>query len=137
MFTRTLHHIEIREPKSTYAVIQRSRRKQLARIICHLRDDLHVTYPRLAMPSRWLIENLLCNVPDEDLLQTESWDTLVVEILKKIRRLADASLNKEYEFTRCEDSGPLFPNAERFDQWDVFRFCQTLLRHLDRVLQQS
>lgn len=119
---------DVREPKSTYDGVRRSRHKQVARIICHLRDELHQVDPKLNMPTRWMIENLVSNACDE---RSGDWEAIIITTLKTIRSLINAHLRGSYAFTLRDNVNPLFPNDELFDEWDAFRFCQALIQHMD------
>ncbi|MEX1033535.1 MAG: hypothetical protein WDZ30_09255 [Cellvibrionaceae bacterium] len=119
--------MELREPRPEQPRSPRLRHKQVARIICHLRDDLHGSHPQLNMPTRWMIECLVANGYRE---AHEEWQAIVIETLKNVRNLASANLHSNQGFTRLDGKTPLFPNDQLFDEWDAFRFCQTLLQYL-------
>lgn len=124
----------VREPKPSYDSTRRSRHKQIARIICHLRDELYGTDPQLSMPTRWMVECLVFNACDNSMVQSGDWENIVINALESIRSLASAQLGSTYRFTRRDGVRPLFPNEELFDELDVLHFCQAILQHLKREL---
>lgn len=125
---------DLREPTPDYDDIRRSRRKQISRIICHLRDELQQTHPKLNMPTRWMVECLVYNAYDDAVSGRGNWEAVVITTLKTARDLTTAHLRSTYHFTQCDGLSPLFPNRELFDEWDAFRFCQTLVQHLEQTL---
>lgn len=126
---------DLREPRSDYDSSQRSRHRQLARIICYLRDELHQSEPKLNMPTRWMVESLVFNAWGHQTLRNSDWETVVIATLKTIRSLLNAHLRGNYVFTQRDKVNPLFPNDELFDEWDAFRFCQSLIQHMERALK--
>lgn len=126
---------DLREPRSNYEASQRSRHRQLARIICHLRDELHHNEPKLSMPTRWMVESLVFNAWDDQILRSSDWESMVLATLKTVRSLINSHLRGNYVFTQRDNANPLFPNDELFDEWDAFRFCQSLIQHMEQALQ--
>jgi len=123
--------------------------KQVARIICHIRDDIHAKYPQVIMPTRRMIECLVFNAFDQKIKHAstntnisndknnEDWHSLVIETLKNLRDLTDAGLfetTNHCSFTKTDGTTPLFPSFELFDEWDAHKFSQTLLFHLQKEL---
>lgn len=117
--------------------------KQVARIICHIRDEIYSEYPQIIMPTRRMIECLVYNAFEERTedksSDNEDWYQLVIETLKNLRDLTDASLNEGNtegycHFTETDGVTRLFPSYELFDEWDAHKFSQTLLYHLNKEL---
>ncbi len=115
--------------------------KQVARIICHIRDDIHAKYPQVIMPTRRMIECLVFNAFNDNNTglskDNEDWHSLVIETLKNLRNLTDAGLfevKNHCNFTETDGTTPLFPSFELFDEWDAHKFSQTLLFHLQKEL---
>jgi len=107
--------------------------KQVARIICHIRDTIHTQYPQLIMPSRQMIEYLAFNSCDPSKF-SENWHQLLVDTLTNLRDLTDVGLEDSCAFTHPDGTTPLFPNFELFDEWDAHRFSQAMLLHIDTEL---
>jgi hypothetical protein len=134
----------VNEPRATYQHGQ-SRSKQITRIISHLRDQLRHTYPQLAMPSQWMIRQLIENAmleqadtvdagKQDSAHQTElpDWRQQIIDLLLIIRDACDVGLDKVCTFVHTERLTPLFPNHELFDEWDVYRFSAALLHFLEK-----
>ena len=121
------------------------RNKQIARIIIHLRDQLRIRHPQLAMPTQWMIRNLVDNVLPHVYNQSETqsqnraqnsqpddWRIELIAALKKIHQASDVGLEKTCHFVQEDGFTPLFPNRDLFDEWDAFRFSQALLHYLEK-----
>lgn len=107
-----------------------ARLKQLASIICHLRDKMHRSNPKLVVPTRWMINSLLFNVIDNCEAKDDDWHKQVVEILQAIKKSCRENLKQTNEFVQMDGKKNLFPNHELFDEWDCYRFCQALLSYI-------
>ncbi|WP_439135571.1 hypothetical protein [Pseudomaricurvus sp.] len=108
--------------------------KQLARILLHLRNDLHLEQPHLAMPTSAMIEHLVFNCP-LSLLEGDDWQEIIIQSLEYlIDQLSPYSFSDEL-FLRCDCNQPLFPNEELFDPQDAFLFARTLLRQQQQVFE--
>ncbi|GAB3094871.1 hypothetical protein GCM10027217_08350 [Pseudomaricurvus hydrocarbonicus] len=101
--------------------------KQLARIVGHLRNDLHLQQPRLAMPTTAMIEHLLFNCP-LSLLNGDDWQKIITDVLQYLISQLDPLKYTDDLFLRYDCDQPLFPNEELFDQQDAYLFAQTLLQ---------
>ncbi|GAB1264536.1 hypothetical protein [Aurantivibrio infirmus] len=107
-----------------------ARLKQLASIICHLRDEMHRENPKIAVPTRWMIHALLYNVIDECDANDDDWHKQVVEVLQRIKKSCQDSFKNPSNFLQVDGEKPLFPNHELFDEWDSYRFCQAILTYI-------
>ncbi|MGH1471351.1 MAG: hypothetical protein ACRBCS_09170 [Cellvibrionaceae bacterium] len=115
--------------------------KQIARIICHIRDEIYTQYPHIIMPTRHMIECLVYNafLDTNENTSVKNWHYLVIETLKNLRdqtdtRLSDGATEGYCDFTETDGVTRLFPSLELFDEWDAHKFSQTLLFHLDKEL---
>ena len=123
--------------------------KQLTRIITQLRDRLRTRLPQLAMPSQWMIRQLIDNATIERdgivsvakanrhqrtaaRASVIDWREEIVQLLGIIHRACDVGLEKTCTFIHTERMIPLFPNNELFDEWDTYRFTQALLHYLEK-----
>ena len=149
----------VRELFSTQSLFGRhtpNRNKQLARIIVHLRDQMREVYPNLAMPTQWMIQQLVDNASIErdgivkltkgqgkrkssidnttsiNTAEVGAWQADLMELLSIIHQACDVGLDKVCTFIHTERMIPLFPNHELFDEWDAFRFSQALLHYLEK-----
>ena len=102
--------------------------RQISRMIKHLRDQYHTHNPLHAMPSSWLIEELVINAAKAYILQCENWQLRVRLTLKQIIR--DTSYD-DCLYINSRNSLPLFPNNELFDTWEVHLAMNELLNYLD------
>jgi len=107
-----------------------ARLKQLASIICHLRDKMHRADPKLVVPTRWMINSLLFNVIDDCQAENNDWHKQVVTILQTLKKSCRDNFKQTNKFVQMEGKKPLFPNHELFDEWDCYRFCQALLNFI-------
>lgn len=108
--------------------------KQVARIICHIRDDIYRQYPQTIMPTRRMIETLVYNTCNESLFTGKNWQAMVEDTLQNLQVLTDLGIDDICQFTQQDGVTPLFPNHELFDEWDAHRFSRTLLSHLSEEL---
>ncbi|NIB41970.1 hypothetical protein HBA55_20355 [Pseudomaricurvus alkylphenolicus] len=122
----TSQHHRVHEPTTTYSANNRYR--QVARIIKHLRDEIHAIQPRLAKPTTAMIDHLVFNCPLH-LLQQDDWQKVIIDVLEYMIEHLDPLNYQEDLFTRCDRPQPLFPNEELFDQQDSLIFAQALLLH--------
>ena len=126
----------LKEPRPPYhsAIPSKSaHNKQITRIIVHLRDQLRKSNPNLPMPSHWMISALVDNASvDSNQNETpiEDWQAEVCAILNVIHDACDVGLDKACPFIHPNGQRPLFPSHELFDEWDAYRFSQTLLHYL-------
>lgn len=140
-----LDHFSLEEPQPPYyscIPCKTSRNKQITRILVHLRDQLRKSNPDLPMPSHWMVAALVDNAaskinktgqPTDNSEKVVDWQTEVSEILKVIHEACDVGLDKPCPFVQNEGSRPLFPNHELFDEWDAYRFSQTVLHYLNSL----
>lgn len=111
--------------------------KQVARIIKHLRRELASHNPELAMPTGWMIDNLIYNCPPETYHdspnhETCDWYTLVMNALAFVKQHTEVS--SPVQFIRTDGNTPLFPNHELYDELDAHRFSSALLDYLQQQL---
>lgn len=125
---------DIREPRPENRTRQRSQYKQVARILCHLRNELREQTPQLDMPSNWMISCLVYNVWNGIETRPGDWQGRVVDVLQAIRTQTNVGLERPCHFVQPDGLTPLFPNADAFDEWDAYRFSQALLYHLEKDL---
>ena len=102
--------------------------RQISRMIKHLRDQYHTHNPLHAMPSSWLIEELVINAAKSYILQCDNWQLRVRMTLKQIIR--DTSYD-DCLYINSRTNLPLFPNNELFDAWEVHQTMIQLLNYLD------
>lgn len=102
--------------------------RQISRMIKHLRDQYHDKYPLHAMPSSWLIEQLVINAAKSSIIYCDDWRQRVRLTIKQI--ILDTSYN-ECLYVNCNNNLPLFPNNELFDPWEVKQAMKALLEFLD------
>lgn len=108
--------------------------KQLARILLHLRNDLHLDQPQLAMPTSAMIEHLVFNCP-LSLLEGDDWQQIIIHTLDYLIRQLGPSGSTDDLFLRSDCDQPLFPNEELFDSQDAYLFARTLLRQQQQVFE--
>lgn len=101
--------------------------RQISRMIKHLRDQYQINHPLHAMPSSWLIEELVINAAKSYILQCTNWQLRVSMTLKQIIR--DTSY-EDCLYINSRNNLPLFPNNELFDVWEVHLAMKALLKLL-------
>lgn len=106
------------------------KRRQVGRIIRHLRDELSKRQGGFCLPTGNIIEALLFNCPD-DIFEHHNWHKLVVESLNYLHRQTDSRYFSSQEFIQPKTEKPLFPSPELFDELDCHHFCKTLLDYLE------
>ncbi|MGH1486337.1 MAG: hypothetical protein ACRBCI_08945 [Cellvibrionaceae bacterium] len=102
--------------------------RQISRMIKHFRDQYHIHHSLHAMPSSWLIEELVINAAKSYILQCDDWQLRVRMTLKQIIR--DTSYD-DCLYINSRTNLPLFPNNELFDAWEVHQTMIQLLNYLD------
>ncbi len=112
---------------------QRSKKpkyRQVARIILHLRDELHQQMPQMAMPTSWMINCLVFNCPASD-FEGDNWQDIVNAVLDRISDDMARDYGGECQYCQTDGTTPLFPNQDLYDETDAYHFCQRLLQHLE------
>lgn len=109
----------------------RHKYRQLSRILLHLRNDLHLQQPQLAMPTSNMLEQLVYNCP-ANLLNSDDWQQSIIRVLEylleQLHPRHDLTPGAAWQgFLRYDNRQPLFPNDELFDPHDAYLFAQTLL----------
>ena len=102
--------------------------RQISRMIKHLRDQYHERNPLHAMPSSWLIEQLVINGAKTYILEQTHWQQRVRLTLEQI--IIDTSYD-DCLYINNRNNLPLFPNNELFDAWEVHQAMKALLGYLD------
>jgi len=122
--------LAVKEPKRVYLKEPRGTReqRQIARMVKHLRDQYQERNPQHAMPSDWLLEQLVINGAKQCVLAKESWRLKVRLTLKEI--ILDASY-PDCQYINNHNSMPLFPNNELYEPWEVHHAMKSLLDFLD------
>jgi hypothetical protein len=122
--------LALKEPSRVYVDKPTGTRiqRQISRMIKHLRDQYHIHNPLHAMPSSWLIEELVINAAKSYILQCDNWQLRVRMTLKQIIR--DTSYD-DCLYINSRTNLPLFPNNELFDAWEVHQAMKELLNYLD------
>lgn len=108
--------------------------KQLSRILLHLRNDLHLEQPHLAMPTSAMIEHLVFNCP-LSLLEGDDWQQIIIHTLDYLIDQLGPGGNADDLFLRSDCNQLLFPNEELFDSQDAYLFARTLLRQQQQVFE--
>jgi|GEM_PF-1118949 len=111
--------------------------KQVARIIKHLRSELASHHPELALPTGWMIDNLIYNCPPDTYHnppndETCDWYALVTNALTYVKQ--HTGTNSPVQFVQTDGNTLLFPNHELYDELDAHRFCAALLDYLAQQL---
>ncbi|GAB1261292.1 hypothetical protein [Aurantivibrio plasticivorans] len=109
--------------------------KQVSRIICHIRDEIHRDYPQVIMPTRKMVEALVHNACQPESFCDNNWHDLVIDTLDRINRATHLDFDERSQYTLSDGKTPLFPNSELFDEVDAHRFSQALLHHLENTLR--
>jgi|GEM_PF-5594196 len=111
--------------------------KQLAKILRHLRDELHKQQPQQALPSSWMIRCLVnCyyrsqqNHPQETVTSHNNHRTLADFLIQTEALTYRATDIAEY-FVELDGKTSLFPNTELFGPQHVREFTRTALQQLD------
>lgn len=104
--------------------------KQIARIICHIRDNVHRRYPQIIMPTRSMIDALVFNSCNPQKFTGNNWQEVVDNTLLTLKEKTDVGIEGHCHFTLTDGETPLFPNAELFDEWDAHRFSLALIHYL-------
>lgn len=107
----------------------RIRYKQVARIIKHLCKDLAKQRPDVAMPTGWMVDNLLFNCPS-DVFHQPHWQSMVIELLNHLVHMTSCQQADSIHWQRHDSDNPLFPNHDFYDEQDAHRFCCALLDYL-------
>ncbi len=141
-----LDYYSLKEPQPPYyscIPCKSARNKQITRILVHLRDQLRKSNPNLPMPSHWMIAALVDNAASEKPVSESheedkekhlvDWQAEVTAVLKVIHNACDVGLDKSCPFVQNDGRRPLFPNHELFDEWDAYRFSQTVLHYLSSI----
>ncbi len=113
--------------------VGREKYKQVARILKHLRDELHDHEPRLAQPTNSMISHLVFNCPPP-IFDQGDWQEIITNALQFLQKASDNTSLYTQHFTHQDTDTPLFPNNELFDEHDVYLFCSALLTHLANEL---
>ena len=106
-----------------------TRRRQAARIIKHLRQELAHEHPLLTMPTGWMIDSLVDNCP-KALFDYDNWPDVVTALTSYIAAETSSESPSPAGFYQSDGQTPLFPNHELFDDYDAHRFCMALHEHM-------
>ncbi len=106
-----------------------TRRRQAARIIKHLRQELAHEHPLLTMPTGWMIDNLVSNCP-QALLSHDDWPSVVMALMSHIASETSSETPSPAGFSQLDGQTPLFPNHELFDDYDAHRFSMALHEYM-------
>lgn len=122
--------LAVNEPKRIYVDNPNGTRtqRQISRMIKHLRDQYHEQHAMTAMPSGWLIEELVINATKSYILKCDDWQMRVSMTLNQIIR--DTSY-EDCLYINSRTNLPLFPNNELFDIWEVHDVMKKLKTFLD------
>ncbi|TQV84769.1 hypothetical protein FKG94_04410 [Exilibacterium tricleocarpae] len=120
---------EIQQPLTDHS--QKSKYRQVARIITHLRNELHQQHPQLAMPTSWMIECLVFNCPASD-FNGDNWQDIVNAVLDRISDDMARDYGRECHYHQTDGTTPLFPNHDLYDETDAYHFCQRLSQYLEK-----
>lgn len=114
--------VSIDKPESTHV------QRRISRMIEHLRDQYQDSQPQHAMPSNWLIGELVLNAAKKYILNCDNWQQKVRMTLKQIIR--DTSYD-DCLYINDHNNLPLFPNNELFNHRQVYVSMKALLCYLD------
>lgn len=106
-----------------------TRRRQAARIIKHLRQELAHEHPLLTLPTGWMIDNLVSNCP-KALFDRDDWPSVVMALMSYIATKTSSETPSPVGFYQSDGQTPLFPNHELYDDYDAHRFCMALHEHM-------
>lgn len=122
--------LAVKEPKRVYIKEPRGTReqRQIARMVRHLRDQYQQRNQQHAMPSDWLLEQLVINGAKQCILAKENWQLKVRLTLKEI--ILDTSY-PDCQYINNHNYMPLFPNSELYEPWEVHHAMKLLLDFLD------
>ncbi len=112
-------------PSNTYSA--NCRYSQAARILKHLRDELHLINPKPPQLTSTMIDHLVFNCPVH-LVQGDDWQLITIDVIDYFIEHLDPLMYKSDFFMRSDRPMPLFPNEELFDEFDTFNFFQQLLQ---------
>ena len=128
--------------------INPKRRKQVARIVKHLRHQLDrqpTTLPgKIRLPSSWMVDCLIHNCP-LPLLQPAppgdaypggqfDWHGALIRALAYIAHHTEGSPRGKHPLTQLDGVTPLFPNQEHYQRRDAHLFSRALINHLEQQL---
>lgn len=122
--------LAVNQPKRVYITEPRGNReqRQIARMVRHLRDQYLERNPNVAMPSDWLLEQLVINGAKRTVLSKDGWQLRVTLTLKEI--ILDCSY-PDCLYINNHNNLPLFPNSELFEPWEIHEAMKRLLAYLN------
>ncbi len=106
--------------------------KQLLKTLRFLRDDIHYQHPELALPSTWVLKNII-RASHASTYRPQKWHSDLNKILSEIESLIHLEQDGATQFYNDSMSKRLFPTIDNFHLEDLSNFVEAIKHHMDTI----
>lgn len=106
--------------------------KQLLKTLRFLRDDLKYQSPNIALPSTWILKNVI-RASRVSMYRPDKWQSDLDKTLNDIDSLISLEREGTTQFYNDKMSKKLFPTIDNFDLDDLALFIAATKAHLDTI----